>query len=64
LRDAHHFDHRRSALAVCKTRGLFLVGVHAAELFAVGIGYGHQKMMMAPPLVLIERRFAPLGGFI
>jgi len=62
LRNAHGFYYRRPALALGKPRGLFLIGVHAAEFLSVGIINGHQKVVMAPPLVFVKRRFAPFGS--
>jgi hypothetical protein len=40
LRDADRLDYRGAALALSEARGLFLISVDAAELFAVGVGYG------------------------
>src|SRR6266403_3273415 len=63
LRDAHRLHHWRPALAICESCGLFLVRIDATELLAVGVIYSHQKMMMAPPLILAKRRFTPFGCF-
>jgi len=62
LRNAHGFHYRRPALALGKPRGLLLIGVHAAEFLSVGIINGHHKVVMAPPLVFVKRRFAPFGS--
>jgi hypothetical protein len=57
LTDASGFYDRRAALTLGESRSLFLVGIDAAEFFAVRIVDGHKPMVVLPPTVLAEAAF-------
>src|SRR6266851_5364489 len=59
LADARGLDHRRSPLPVRKAPGLVFVGVHATELFPIGVIHRHQVMVMLAAAVLFEARLFP-----
>jgi hypothetical protein len=52
LGDARGLHHRRTALPLREARGLFLIGVHATELFAVRIINTDEIVMMLAAAVL------------
>jgi hypothetical protein len=64
LGDSRRFHHGRAPLAFCKTRGLVLVGVNAAERFAIGIVNGNEVMMMLASSVFSEIGFLVADGFL
>lgn len=60
LSDAGRFDDRRSALALGKARGFLLVGIDAAETFAIGVEDGYEPVMMLSATIFIVRRLCAL----
>jgi len=64
LRDARGLDDRRFALAIGKPSGLVLIGVNAAEPFAIRIENGYQPVVMLSSFVRVERLLFASRGLL
>ena len=58
---ARGLHYRRALLAIGKACGFFFVGVHAAKLFAVGVKYGNQPVVVLAAAIPIEGALLGFG---